>query len=95
MTQAESGTKRYARMLEAAGRFWRERTAQNLTEYTLLMAFVVLGGVALFMGAGGDVGNIWGVAGSRFEQAQPASTTSPSTPPGSGDRRHDDDHHHH
>jgi len=36
--------------------FWHDDQAQDLIEYTLLMAFVALASAALFLGAGGSSG---------------------------------------
>jgi Flp pilus assembly pilin Flp len=40
----------------------REGDAQDLVEYTLILAFVALASAGLFMSAGGSVANIWGAA---------------------------------
>jgi Flp pilus assembly pilin Flp len=42
---------------------------QDLTEYTLLLAFVALASAALFIGSGASVNTIWSVANSRLGAA--------------------------
>ena len=55
-------------------KFWKEDQAQDLIEYTLLMAFVALASAAIFIGAGGSISSIWGVASSHLANA--ATSTS-------------------
>ena len=38
----------------------QEEQGQDLIEYTLLLAFVVLASAALFISAGGSIKGIWG-----------------------------------
>ena len=40
-------------------RFWQEEDAQDLVEYSLLMAFIALTSIALLTGTGGTVKNVW------------------------------------
>ena len=47
-------------------RFLLEEQAQDLIEYTLLLAFVCLATSALFIGSGGSFSGIWGTANSRL-----------------------------
>jgi Flp pilus assembly pilin Flp len=49
--------------------FWKDEQGQDLIEYTLLMAFVALASAAIFIGAGGSISNIWGVASSHLVNA--------------------------
>ncbi len=49
--------------------FWRDEQAQDLIEYTLLMAFVALASAALFIGAGGSVQGIWSTTSSSLVYA--------------------------
>ena len=42
---------------------------QDLIEYTLLLAFVVLASAALFISAGGSIGGIWGQANGILSNA--------------------------
>lgn len=42
---------------------------QDLIEYTLLLAFVVLASAALFISAGGSIKSIWGIANNTISQA--------------------------
>jgi len=48
---------------------WKEEQGQDLIEYTLLMAFVALASAALFLGAGGNITNIWKTTNSQLTQA--------------------------
>ncbi len=49
--------------------FLRDEQAQDLVEYTLLLAFVALASAALFIGAGGSVSSIWNVASQQLNAA--------------------------
>ena len=49
--------------------FLRDEQAQDLIEYTLLLAFVALASAALFISAGGSVNTIWSVANSQLSTA--------------------------
>ena len=49
---------------------------QDLIEYTLLLAFVVLASAALFVSAGGSISSIWGFANNTLGSA--ASAANPS-----------------
>lgn len=49
--------------------FLRDDTAQDLIEYTLLLAFVALASAAIFIGAGTSVSSIWNIANSRLISA--------------------------
>jgi len=55
--------------------FLRDDHGQDLIEYTLLLAFVALASAALFIGAGGSVNAIWGVANSRLSVAAASATS--------------------
>jgi Flp pilus assembly pilin Flp len=39
--------------------FWQDEQAQDLIEYTLLVAFVCLATAALFVNSGGSLSGIW------------------------------------
>jgi Flp pilus assembly pilin Flp len=49
--------------------FLREEQGQDLVEYSLLLAFVVLASAALFIGAGVQIGGIWSQANVRLTNA--------------------------
>ena len=49
--------------------FLQEVLAQDLIEYTLLLAFVAMASAALFIGSGQSVGGVWTVANSTLAQA--------------------------
>ena len=50
-------------------RFLVEEDGQDLVEYTLLLAFVVLGSAALFINAGGSISGIWNITNTRLTTA--------------------------
>jgi Flp pilus assembly pilin Flp len=47
-------------------RLWRERGAQDLIEYTLLMAFLVLASAALYMNVSQTINALWTAISSRL-----------------------------
>ena len=47
---------------------------QDLIEYTLLLAFVVLASAALFISAGGSIRGIWGQANGILSNANVAAS---------------------
>ena len=49
--------------------FWQEEQAQDLIEYTLLMAFVALASAALFIGAGSSIKGIWTTTNTQLANA--------------------------
>jgi Flp pilus assembly pilin Flp len=49
--------------------FVHDNQAQDLIEYTLLLAMVCLASAALFLGGGGSLTGIWSVANSRLADA--------------------------
>ena len=51
----------------------RDEQAQDLIEYTLLLAFVALASAALFINAGGSVNGIWTNASAQLLAASNAS----------------------
>jgi Flp pilus assembly pilin Flp len=46
--------------------FLRDQSAQDLIEYTLLLAFVVLASAAIFINSGLSVSGIWSISNSRL-----------------------------
>ncbi len=54
----------------------QEEQGQDLIEYTLLLAFVVLASAALFISAGGSIRGIWGQANGILTNANTAATGS-------------------
>jgi Flp pilus assembly pilin Flp len=61
------------RLIEAVRGFWVDERGQDLIEYTLLMAFVALASAALFLGAGGSIRSIWGIANTQLSTAANAA----------------------
>ena len=56
-------------MIRFLKRFLREEGAQDLIEYTLLIAFIALSSAALFIGAGDSVKGMWSTANSQLSRA--------------------------
>jgi len=55
--------------------FWADEQAQDLIEYTLLLAFVALASAALFISAGGSVKTIWGITNNRMSAAATSASS--------------------
>ncbi len=55
-------------------RFLRDEQAQDLIEYTLLLAFVCLASAALFISAGGSVAGIWSTANGDLASANTSAS---------------------
>ena len=51
-----------------------DEQGQDLIEYTLLLAFVVLASAALFISAGGSIAGIWGRANLILSNANVAAS---------------------
>jgi Flp pilus assembly pilin Flp len=49
--------------------FCKDDQAQDLIEYTLLIAFVALASAALFIGAGGSIKTIWNATNAQLANA--------------------------
>ena len=49
--------------------FLKGERGQDLVEYTLLLAFVVLASAALFINGGGSVSGIWTITNSNLNAA--------------------------
>jgi len=56
-------------MAKAIRNFWRKIEAQDLVEYTLLLAFVALVGITILVGASGSIQGIWGSSNSTLVAA--------------------------
>jgi Flp pilus assembly pilin Flp len=50
-------------------KFLLEESGQDLVEYALLMAFVLLASSALFIGAGGSINSIWHITNNSLSNA--------------------------
>lgn len=55
--------------MQTIQRFLSEESGQDLVEYSLLLAFVVLASAALFIGAGQQIGGIWITANTQLTNA--------------------------
>lgn len=53
---------------------WAEDHGQDLIEYTLLLAFVVLASAALYIASGGSISMIWNTASGQLTSAVSASS---------------------
>lgn len=53
--------------------FFRDETAQDLVEYTLLLAFIALVGAAAYIGMGQSTTTIWTIVNSRLASANSSS----------------------
>jgi len=53
-------------MCDPMRRFAQDDQAQDLVEYTLLLAMICLASAATFIGGGDSVAGIWNVANSRL-----------------------------
>lgn len=49
-----------------ADRFWRAEQGQDLIEYTLLMAFLVLASAALYLNVSQTINALWTAISSRL-----------------------------
>ena len=50
-------------------RFRADESGQDIVEYALLMAFVLLASSALFIGAGGSINSIWRITNNNLSNA--------------------------
>jgi hypothetical protein len=53
--------------------FWQSEQAQDLVEYSLLVAFICLTGAAFFISMGQLTSGIWGVVNTRLAASNNAS----------------------
>lgn len=60
--------------MKALAAFFTEEQGQDLVEYTLLLAFVMITSVALYINAGGSVTGIWGTANSALNKGEQAAS---------------------
>ncbi len=56
-------------------RFLKDEQAQDLIEYTLLLAFVCLATAALFISSGGSLSGIWTTANSDLAAANASAAS--------------------
>ncbi len=63
---------------EITQRFWKDQQGQDLTEYALLLAFVVLAAAGLFVVSGNSVVTIWSVSNSVVTAAAQQANASVS-----------------
>lgn len=54
--------------------FIRDEQGQDMIEYTLLLAFICLAGVATFSAINGDLSAIWGDAKTTADSAKTAAS---------------------
>jgi len=60
--------------MTSIGCFFYGEQGQDLIEYTLLLAFVVLASAALFISSGGAINSIWGQSSTVLSQANSAAS---------------------
>jgi Flp pilus assembly pilin Flp len=56
-------------------RFWRDEAGQDLTEYSLLLAFICLASAAIFLIQGNNVMAIWQAGNSLISNANVAAAS--------------------
>ena len=66
-------------------RFFRDRLAQDLIEYTLLLAFVALGAIGLLSRTGSSLSGLWTSANSTLGLAAGSAPAGGGSTSGSGD----------
>jgi Flp pilus assembly pilin Flp len=71
-------------MNQAIRAFFRRMDAQDLVEYTLLLAFVGLVGISVFIGASGGIQGIWGSANTSLIAANTSATGDSASAPATG-----------
>jgi len=49
--------------------FRRDETGQDMVEYTLLLAFIVLASAAIFIGIAPMINSLWSIANARVANA--------------------------
>jgi len=62
-----------SRILWSVAVFLSDDTAQDLVEYSLLLAFVALAGAAAFIGMGTSINLLWTAANNRLAAANSGS----------------------
>jgi hypothetical protein len=65
--------------LNRCRQFWLSDLAQGLSEYSLLVAFLMMLGLALFLAVGGNTHNIWNMSTSQLASADSATSTTTTT----------------
>lgn len=63
-------------MWQLTQRFWTHEQGQDLTEYGLLLAFVVLAATGIFLVSGTSITGIWLTANNTVSQANAAAHSS-------------------
>jgi len=54
--------------------FLRDQRAQDLIEYTLLLAVVAWGAATLFFGVGGSISGLWSTSNSHLDVANSSAS---------------------
>lgn len=55
-------------------RFCQDTEGQDLVEYSLLLAFIALGAVAILSSVGGSITSLWSTAGSMLSSSATAAS---------------------
>ena len=53
--------------------FWKDERGQDMVEYSLLLAFVALVGLAAFIGMGQTTSGLWSIVNTRLAAANQSS----------------------
>ncbi|MGC8794345.1 MAG: hypothetical protein ACP5U2_13235 [Bryobacteraceae bacterium] len=61
-------------MMRAIAWFWADTAAQDVVEFSLLLAFVVLSSAALYLHNAQAVSGIWGITSNNLELARSAAS---------------------
>ena len=75
-------------------RIWHEDRAQDLIEYTMLVAALALVAAGLLLSVGGGVTGIWKSGGNQLEAANTAAFGTPPAGGGGGNQNGGGGHHH-
>jgi Flp pilus assembly pilin Flp len=62
-------------------RFGAERLAQDVAEYSLLVALASLVALGVFLAVSGNLQNMWGTAGGTLATSSAVTTNTPASTP--------------
>ena len=76
--------------MKALRRFLSGESGQDLVEWALLVAFILIGSAGLMYNTGDTFGKVWNATGNALQgqptQSQSSQTAPPATPPPSDHR---------
>lgn len=64
--------------MRAVSNFLRDELGADLTESMLIVAFVAIGGAAVYLGAGSSVGSVWTTANLQITGSISSGAGSPA-----------------